>query len=374
MIKILVLSDEHLRESIRTAGVTLEGDCRFAINQIKTLCDTIKPNIVIHAGDIFNQRNVSPEELNLFRELLKAAGVPENSHYTIQGNHDRGGDRPIPQSLGCSNLNNTITPVNVEDVALTLWGRDYDQEIVEDKITGEHGALVHVLHFPCRPFNNRVESALTVDEMFPKSLVIIGDTHVAKLVSTKSLSLVLSPGALFPQNKTELCNSKNSTGVWLIMVKSSHKISKKDIIQLPLISRRGLDLTSVNDVEEVTNRIRAFLTEVSEEPKKLGLEVTPLTPVVYINANMPDVNVEGDFILIRVSEGTELNPVSESLESVSTSIDAIPKLVEKLVEDKEEAEEVSSMILDMWKTNSPQEVINEWIKKKEVPLNEADGK
>lgn len=372
MIKILVLSDEHLRESIRTAGVTLEGDCRFAISQIGTLCRTINPDIVIHAGDTFNQRNVSPEELNLFKSLLEATGVSEHLHFTIQGNHDRGGETPIPLSFGCSTLSQETTNVETLRLELDMWGRDYDPDVLKDKITGSHKANINVLHFPCKPFNNRVENSLSVDDMYPRSLTIIGDTHLAKLVEGKDESLVLSPGALFPQNKTELC-SRNSTGAWLITMNSPH-ILKKEIIQLPFISRRGIDLTGVKDVEEAQKRVKNFLKEVKEEPKRLGLEVAPLTPVVYVNANMPDVAVDGDFILIRVSEGTELNPVSESLESVSTSIDAIPKLVEKLVEDKEEAGEVSSMILDMWKTNSPQEVINEWLKKKEVPLNEADNK
>ena len=208
--------------------------------------------------------------------------------------------------------------------------------------------------------------------MYPRSLTIIGDTHIAKLLEGKDERLVLSPGTMFPQNKTELC-SETSTGVWLITVNGPH-ITKKDIIQLPFLSRRGLDLSDIDDMSEIEERVKEFLRKVEEEPKKLGLSIKPLTPVIYVKDNVPSVNVEGDFILIRITEGSELTPLSEGLEDVSTSISVIPELVKKLMQDEDRAVEVSELIMSMWSTNDPVSVLNDWLKKKEVPLNEAGSK
>ena len=353
--KILVMSDEHLRNSIRTMGVTLEEDCREAIRKVKEVCDVLKPDLVIHAGDIFDQRKVSPEELHLFRELMDATGVPEERHLTIQGNHDRGGEEAIPQSLGCTSLNGFVYKFNNK---LKITGWDYDQSLATDRDRiGSLDADIEVLHFPMSPFNNRVETALKLEDVKENRITIIGDTHVSKLIK-KGKRTILSPGALFPQNKTELCND-NSTGLWLI-------IPEENLIQeLQLVHRQGIDLTKETDVEVIRTKINSLLG------KKQGKAAAPpaaLTPVVYINDKVSYEDVEEGIIVIRVTEGVELNPLSESLESASPSIDSIPTLVKQLIEGEEEAKNISALIMDMWASNDPAAVLSAWLKKEEVPI------
>lgn len=366
---ILVLSDEHLRESIRTMGVTLTGDCQYAITQIRELSKVLHPDYVIHAGDIFNQRTVSPEELSLFRSLINAVGIPAERHLTIQGNHDRGKDKAIPQSLKCTSLHAKLTTL---PDGTRIYGRDYDSDPSAMKGYSPDAAFaIGVLHYPCKPFNNLVETGLCPADL-SNGLTIIGDTHTASLLAVDG-KLILSPGCLFPQNKTELC-SGTSVGAWAIRIPEHGDISEGDIYRLPLYHRVGIDLTSVTDPAELRAAISDFLEK--EKVRVAGIKDAckppeDIKPVVYVDANVPGVDSDGTYVLIRVSGGVEAKTLSESLETRSSIYDSIDACVKQLFDDEEKAVKVSTLIKDMLSTNDSREPALTLLGKEGVSFNEA---
>lgn len=367
---LLVLSDEHLRESIRTMGTILVGDCQYAINQIRELSSRLKPDYVIHAGDIFNQRTISPEELRLFRDLLDATGVPPENHLTIQGNHDRGKDKAIPQSLKCTSLHGKITSIHP---CVKIYGYDYESDSESMKSHAKNDdADITVLHYPCKPFNNMVESALCPDD-FGRGLTVVGDTHTASLLARDG-KLILSPGCLFPQNKTELC-SPMSVGAWVIIFDPSPSgITEKNIYNLPLSRRMAIDLTVEQDPVKVRAAINEFLNQEKERISKLPDYLKPpedIKPVVYINADVPGVDSDGTYVLVRVSGAVEVSEASESLEMRSSIFDNIDACVKQLFDDADTAVKVSTLIKDMLATNDCREPVLSLLEKEGVSMNEA---
>lgn len=371
---ILVLSDEHLRETIRTMGITLTGDCQWAIKQIKAICSRMKPDYVIHAGDTFNQRNISPAELSLFKSLIEATGVAPEMHLTIQGNHDRGGDKAFHQSMGCKSIHGVTA---ILDNTLSVAGIDFDTDRSElTEFLKSTEADIHVCHYPCEKLNNRVESALKLSET-TANLTIVGDTHTASLIEYED-RLILSPGCLFPQNKTELC-SGTSVGVWAIYIdpNTAHRrITSKNIYRMPLFSRPCIDLTDIKDPTTFRRKLNELLEGCNNKLARMEDAWKPdedIKPVVYVDAEVPGIDSDGTYILVRVSGWVEDNTPSESLEINSSIFDAIDDCMSQLTDDKDKAEKAAALIKDMLATSDSKEAGLAVLKKMGASFNETEN-
>lgn len=86
---VLVVSDVHLGKSatFRSQGIPIpEGDSRYDLDQLSNLIESLHPQQLVIAGDLFHAKGgMSPHVLDVFRDW--AAAIPTPVILT-EGNHD----------------------------------------------------------------------------------------------------------------------------------------------------------------------------------------------------------------------------------------------------------------------------------------------
>ena len=87
-MKILLLADLHLNTPKGVLKRFGTADAKAAIDSLKAVVDSEKPEACIIAGDIFNSTSHDGTEIRLIRYLKDALGS-EILIYVIRGNHDR---------------------------------------------------------------------------------------------------------------------------------------------------------------------------------------------------------------------------------------------------------------------------------------------
>lgn len=367
---MLFLSDLHLRPRIKSGGVELEGDCLWAIEQIAGICKMI-PDLtaIIVAGDIFDQKNVSPMELHLLKHLINVSGVPANRWYTIQGNHDRGGDVAIPQSLGCTSLHKTLHTIG----GVRVWGCDYiqDREEYLNVIQNAPETDIMVLHYPCKPFNGISESAFSPADFRDNVLTVIGDTHVCTELHQGYKHLV-SPGALFPQNKKELCSGNSCGGKLLVYDTDTcgKPVCEQLLIDIPLASRPGKDLSELDDItSDIETLLSTWDTKYANAvPNSAGKP----KPVIYVNAEAISRPIDNRVIPIRVLGRLDTNTTTEPLKTDVSLFARIEQLVGAICKDDPLAAEYAAIINSMLATRDPKDTVRQVLIKKGVKFkNEA---
>ena len=256
MIRLLVMSDLHLRNTIYTQGKKLEGDAEYAIEQIHRISEIVKPTAVIIAGDIFDRKSVDGTELYLAKKLMSAIKSKETPVLTIQGNHDVGDKSIIEVLSDTKNINNRIETIE----GVTIGGLDWKHDtisILREKTKNPRppaarpaplgGVNILVLHESMRPFANFGNpNKLSIDDMPVNTLCIVGDTHLPEFITKttdEGVKYVLSPGCLYPNNKTEL--TRESAAVWIVDVDVKDGIVLIETQKVPLRCREAYDLSNM---------------------------------------------------------------------------------------------------------------------------------
>jgi uncharacterized protein len=109
-IRILLLSDLHVEKMFVPARRLLAG------------CRTLKPDLILFAGDLSSGRACTPAAIELFRKI---ASLPENNgcpFFAVRGNHDDPEAADALRSAGFPVLENDAAVINVRGVDWLIMG------------------------------------------------------------------------------------------------------------------------------------------------------------------------------------------------------------------------------------------------------------
>ena len=88
-MKLLHLSDLHLGRTL--GGVSLLEDQRDILTQILSLIDTVRPDAVLVAGDVYDRSNPAEEAIRLADWWIGEVSARSVPLCIISGNHDSAG-------------------------------------------------------------------------------------------------------------------------------------------------------------------------------------------------------------------------------------------------------------------------------------------
>lgn len=297
-MKLLALADLHLDIPKGPLKVFDLEDAKTAIKSIGEI-EAVKNkevDAVVLAGDIFDSvrtDSVPSELMRLLNEELK--DIPHK--FAIRGNHDRARFSILQNYCGYT----ALKPDDCIEIAdgVTISGCDFTGVDEHKAYLRDAKSDILVCHFPMGPFST-YDSNIHVTDCPTGKVTIVGDTHKPDVYVGEGV-WVVSPGCLFPANKTELLSGYAGNAYVLDVAKevsffdSSLRVSISE--RIPLITRSGHDLSSIESLDELVEGLRSIAMG--------GPFPGNLMPVAYIPARFSDVT----------QDGVHLIPVRESVES-----------------------------------------------------------
>ena len=368
MIRLLIVSDCHLRKTIYTQGKKLEGDAEYAISQIQNISKIAEPTAAIIAGDVFDRKTVNGEEIELANKLISAIKNERNIPiFAIQGNHDIGEKNILEEIAGVKSIHDKIETIE----NLTIGGLDWSHDTIsrfreQNKDTALAAppapvADILVLHESMRPFSNFGDvNKLSVDDMPVETLCVVGDTHLPEFIkktTDNGVKYVISPGCIYPTDKTEFL--RESAAVWLVDVDKIDNRLCVEAHKIPLNVRSALDFSDLS-----VDKISDLLSNHPEDEE-------PLTPVIYINRDdiksVQTLPNSGFFILapVRKNVAGDTEDGATSLGMLNASFeDRLAAAVNALVDDKDSVELLTKELVYLYNSERLNEDLESMVEEK----------
>lgn len=346
-MRILILSDLHLDTPRGDLKIFDLEDPEKAIESLSGYTEGI--DAVIIAGDIFNAVKVDSVPMHLLgklNEVLK--DIPKK--YTIRGNHDRGRFSILEDTLGYTALNST--PIEIAE-GISISGCDFSDIETHREYLKSATSDILVCHFPMSPFSTFSDSNIDVSECPCKRVVIVGDTHKPG-VYTANDSCVISPGCLFPADKTEIL-SGYAGSAFLLNIGRKYGELDVGLSQIWLNSRSGHDLSAIKDKDELALELESI---ASSKPFPANLR-----PVVYVDSTLSDVE-HPDLVLIPVRQQVSDTGVTtadfKGLQG--EDVDArIRRILSSLYDGDSDKDSLIELTMEMITTDDPQTLISQFI-------------
>jgi DNA repair exonuclease SbcCD nuclease subunit len=341
-MKALLLSDLHIEAKSRWSTSDTNEDLDFVIKQIKNLPpETFDFDCVIVSGDTTDRPRENATVVTNLRRLFTAVNPNNKPVYVINGNHDAGQDNYLTTILPNSWLaNGTKTVVNGTSIQFMDYCNNLDT-VREFLKTAEADVLV--IHQSSAPFIDLAIEDLPIMHLedYPQGKVcIVGDTHIPGVYDAEDKYLI-SPGSLYPHNKTELLNVQN----FLMILETND--SDTNLKAIPLEKRSGIAVESSKSLESIKLSIEEFLAVK-----------TPLKPIIWV----PDFLYEAykhDERAIFKSVATYKDSNQEVVQQVdSLDVDsAINATLDSIqLEDEKIRESVFSLVKTFVESDDPYDV------------------
>ena len=310
---ILIISDTHLRPR-HHAGVKLEGDCVYAIKALGEWCRENKPEACLHGGDIFGMSRASGEELKLWHMLNEEVGCPM---YYVPGNHERDSlDNRASLAEG-TRVGTRLQPGQIYEIdGYRVTGLDGEMlnRGLREKLPSVPMADILVMHSPLKQINSFSNEALDIEEIPKHKLIICGDTHKTWMGTRKDGSTVVSPGCLFPQNKTELLEADRSCGfaTYSNGQVQLHRLKHRKVFSLPRLTEALIQSISAQAdglppvVFAPADQVFPFERKAKEFGVILGREKTAKQEIKDVSA--VSVEASDDELLEMAGKGAGLAP------------------------------------------------------------------
>lgn len=232
-MKIGVFTDLHL--GIRQYGLE-EREEDFYSQYFKAIESFVEHNvdIVICAGDIFDQSRPSPKALEVFSKGIKELFLNNISFYNIVGNHS------MVQSKNFVTADSFLQTVSeyflldkdfyFEDDEIFLCGLPYyhnfqlnefieDVNDLNDKAKGKKGLKILVLHQAFKEYCGFFGEKLSINDLNLSNfdLVICGHIHDTKIAEIDENTIYLQPGSLERSSVAEARDEENDgKGIFII--------------------------------------------------------------------------------------------------------------------------------------------------------------
>lgn len=356
----LVISDLHLVPEYQTGGLRLTGDCEFALAQLSKLVEQCKPDVIIGAGDFTNAPAINSEEIRLLCDLHNILDNSGAVCMGIQGNHDRG--KYFTSALlssSMSDINGVV--MDVDGIGIKGIKNIPDLHTYRELIRASNDCDILVLHARMSPFSNfdGVE-ALSTDDVPPDVFTIVGDTHVTQYYNnelpfcTGTNKRVLSPGFLFPRNKTELEHAEPAVCI-LELCKTEGLPVEVVVHEVPLLRRRCCTVTGQESDEELLGIVAA---------NTVSFESRALPPVILIEKEYRNKYKHLDE---KVLFSVYVKPSDVSTRKRTVSAGAVTGTLDNRVEraidislkDSTRGPAVSALLKELWKSPDPKLTLSE---------------
>lgn len=265
-MKALILSDLHIEAKSRWSTTDQNEDLDFVIKQIKELPpETFDYDCVIVAGDTTDRPRENATVVTHLQRLFNVLNPHNKPVYVINGNHDAGQDNYLTTILTNAWLaHDTNTVVGNTSIQFLNYCNNLDT-VREFLKTAEADVLV--IHQSSAPFIdiNIEDLPIMHVEDYPKGKVcIVGDTHIPGVYEADGRYMI-SPGSLYPHNKTELLNVQN----FLMILETND--SDTNLRAIPLKKRPGIAVESSKSLESGKLSVEEFLASES-----------PLKPIIWV--------------------------------------------------------------------------------------------
>lgn len=346
-MKILILSDLHLdtpRGELKRFDIE---DAEVAIRSLKQYTEGI--DAVVIAGDIFNavkNDSVPFHLLSMLKETLK--DIPQK--YTIRGNHDRARFSILEDMLGYKALTWEKESIGC---GLSISGCDFTDIDTHREYLATADSDILVCHFPMSPFSTFRDSNISVNECPEGKVVIVGDTHKPDVYAQDD-RCVISPGCLFPANKSELLSGYAGSGFILDISKEDGDM-KLAVGQISLETRFGVDLSAIKTKDEL---VLGLKTIEAREPFPSNLR-----PVAYIDSSLSDIT-HPKIECIPVSTATDSVELTADFSGLEgEGIDArIKRILTTLYAQEAEADKLLELTIELIATDEPKVVLDSFIR------------
>lgn len=353
-MKILLISDLHLnkpRGELKRFGTI---DAEIALASLKSLAEQQLYDAAIIAGDVFNGTTVSSEELHLLKNLNEALfTIPADKIYCLEGNHDRAKFSILSDMLGYTELYpaGTYKTFEIGD-GITVCGCDYANSETHREFLSEKRADIMTCHMPMVPFASFGDNPVSVKDCPEDCVVVVGDTHKPEVYSTDN-RCVISPGCLFPADKTELLSGYAGSAFTLEVSKVNGELSIS-LAQHSLETRFGCVLSSISTSDELLGAIGHIRTHSTVSGD--------LKPVLYVPESVPVPDVD-DFEIIKLSETSD--DVATEIEVAGLDdtdlYGKIDKIMSKMLDGNTDSEKVSELTRDLIMSDDPSQVIQSFM-------------
>lgn len=197
------------------------GDVEFAIAQLCSLCEEIRPRYLLLAGDIFDTPELFSSCVNLFSRILDLN--KEITKLYIQGQHDLSNPNWIEVlTKGREDfiyLHDKILPIDINGKQMTISGHDFPLLGNKANFLPSDILLTHITWAEFFSPKNTFEFKLS-DFVDKYKMIISGDIH-SHIIKKFNDCLFISPGNLSPSRINEIgCSTA-------ILVDSNFNIEEK---------------------------------------------------------------------------------------------------------------------------------------------------
>lgn len=254
-MKFLIVSDLHIEDKSRWSLSAENEDLQYVIQQLKNLPkETFDVDAILVCGDTTDKPKENATVIKNLRELFDSLNPLGKPVYVINGNHDAGNDNYLESIHKHAEYVGGKT-LTVGDCTLSFMDYCNDLDKVREFLKQE-GSDIKVIHQSSAPFIGlEIEGLpiLHVEDYPTDTICLVGDTHVPGLYDANN-KFILSPGSLYPHNKTELCKVEN----FLMILETND--SDTNLKAIPLKKRSGIALESSMSLESIKLSVEKFLT------------------------------------------------------------------------------------------------------------------
>lgn len=370
-MKILCLADLHLgkpRGDLKRFGTT---DVEIALASLRRLVEVELPDAVIIAGDSFNSVSHNSEEGHLVKNTtgdtsieLALSSIPSDKIYCINGNHDRGTYNSIADMAGYVPLyrNGTYNTFEIGE-GITVCGCDYVSSETHREFLSEKRADIMVCHMPMSPFSSFGENNVSATECPEDCVIVVGDTHVPS-VYAKDGRCVISPGCLFPADKTEILSGVAGSCYMLEITKINGELFL-DAVPHQLETRKGYDLSVIKDQTGLLDGLKAIKASTSIS------DAFPAVVYYYESLVAPEDPL---FTFIPVKDSSKESVESVDVDGLGDSdvFGKIDKVLSKLLDSDPDSAVVSEFVKDLIMSDDTDAVVSGFIKRVKLPDNSTE--
>jgi predicted phosphodiesterase len=346
-MKLLVLSDLHLD---KPRGELKRFDIEDAVTAIESLKNyTEGIDGVIIAGDIFNAVKIDSVPINLLSrldEVLK--DIPEK--YVIKGNHDRGRFSILEDAFGYTSLKPDVN-TEMKD-GITISGCDFTDIDTHREYLKSATSDILVCHFPMNPFSTFGETNIKAEECPVDKIVIVGDTHKPD-VYVRDGRCVISPGCLFPADKTEILSGYAGSCFRLEIEKEVGAAAPAvAVAAIRLKTRFGADLSAISDPDELALGLKSI---DARRPFPANL-----MPVAYVAAGVPRPEMPEIAVIpvTKVAENTAIAADFDGLEGAGIN-QRVRRILEKFFEEDDDQARLVDMAESLLYTDDTASVLRD---------------
>ena len=373
-IKICIISDLHLNN--KQYGLrTRESDFYNQLDRVINKINELKCDLLIIAGDIFDNPNPSPEAISRYNRGIKNLNckvvaikgnhtmILRQDHYPVDNlvaeAHDNYYlledegisfiDSPIKKLPSCVELGMFLEENNNPTVhidGITYRGETHIEEFIETQkklaadIDKSSDFNILVVHEAFTEYCGFTGANLSINDLNyePYNVIICGHVHSRTDQVVDDDTIFIQPGSIERLNSAEAVDeSKNGKGIYLIDTNTSN-IEFHPVESIRPFLTGTVDLGTNNDIEK-------FFTELQDKIDSYDVE-----PVVNYKYNVPDelfdlIGLHNNLhnILIdkstinRIIDDDDINLVITE-DEVPTSIAAVKWASTNKFEDKNEGQ------------------------------------